>query len=218
MLTEVSQAPTLPYSDVEEVVSFYTMFYGDKVGEFVLEVCKTVPCAILGADEIIEYIGEKLGIQAGQTTPDGLFTLLRVECLAGCHRAPVMQVNSRYYENLTTQKVDELIDLMRCEARMGRQTSEKPPAPTAESVPSLTSQTVKATIDGKPVDVPAGTLVWEAAQQVDSDIPIFCYHSKLGPVGVCRMCMVEIEGQPKLTTACTTGVTEGMVVHTDHPM
>ena len=81
----------------------------------------------------------------------------------------------------------------------------------------MTSQTVKATIDGKPVEVPAGTLVWEAARQVDSDIPIFCYHSKLGPVGVCRMCMVEIEGQPKLTTACTTGVTDGMVVRTKTP-
>ena len=128
-LEDVSQALAIPYSDVEEVVSFYTMFYGDHVGRFVLEVCKTVPCAILGADEIIEYIGQKLGIEAGQTTADGLFTLLRVECLAGCHRAPVMQVNSRYYENLTKQKVDELIDLMRREARTWADKKRETPLP-----------------------------------------------------------------------------------------
>ena len=63
----------------------------------------------------------------------------------------------------------------------------------------------------------AGTLLWEAAHHNDIDIPIFCYHSKLGPVGVCRMCMVEVEGQPKLQTACTTPVAEGMVVHTKSP-
>lgn len=76
---------------------------------------------------------------------------------------------------------------------------------------------INLTIDGTSVQVPKNTLLWEAAHQVDIDIPIFCYHSKLGPVGVCRMCMVEVEGQPKLTTACTTGVTEGMVVHTKSP-
>jgi NADH-quinone oxidoreductase subunit G len=81
----------------------------------------------------------------------------------------------------------------------------------------VTDQKVNLTIDGTPIAVPAGTLVWEAASQAGSDVPIFCYHSKLGPVGVCRMCMVEIEGQPKLATACTTGVTEGMVIRTKTP-
>lgn len=130
VLTDVSQIMDLPYSDVEEVVSFYTMFYGDKVGKFVLEVCKTIPCAILGADEIIEYIGYKLDIQPGETTRDGMFTLLKVECLAGCHRAPVMQVNSRYHENLTREKVDRLIDLMRSEARMRRDKPRETPLPS----------------------------------------------------------------------------------------
>jgi NADH-quinone oxidoreductase subunit G len=78
-------------------------------------------------------------------------------------------------------------------------------------------ETIHLTIDGHPVDVPKNTLLWEAARGADIEIPIFCYHSKLGPVGVCRMCMVEIEGQPKLTTACTTGATDGMVVHTRSP-
>lgn len=130
-LADVSEVLGLPFSDVEEVVSFYTMYYGDKVGTYVLEVCKTVPCAILGADEIIEYMAQKLDIEPGETTRDGLFTLLRVECLAGCDKAPVLQINSRYYENLTKDKVDSLIELMRSEAKMrvgkGRETPLPPP-------------------------------------------------------------------------------------------
>jgi NADH-quinone oxidoreductase subunit G len=72
-------------------------------------------------------------------------------------------------------------------------------------------------IDGHHVAVPKGTLLWEAAKHIGIDIPIFCYHSKLGPVGVCRMCLVEVEGMPKLTTACTTPVADGMVVYTRSP-
>jgi NADH-quinone oxidoreductase subunit E len=117
-IEDVADALGLASSDVEEVVSFYSMFYAGRIGTYVLEVCKTVPCAILGADEIIDYIAEKLGIAPGETTSDGLFTLLRVECLAGCHRAPVMQVNARYYENLTPEKIDGLLEMMRSEARM----------------------------------------------------------------------------------------------------
>lgn len=98
---------------VEEVASFYTMFYTEPVGTYVLEVCKTTPCAFMGADEIIEYISDKLNIGPGETTPDGMFTLMKVECLAACHRAPMMQVNHRYYQDLTPQKVDALIDAAR---------------------------------------------------------------------------------------------------------
>ncbi len=76
---------------------------------------------------------------------------------------------------------------------------------------------VHVTIDGAQTEVPKGTILWEAAKDIGVDIPIFCYHSKLGPVGVCRMCMVQVEGMPKLTTACTTTVTDGMVVHTRSP-
>ena len=98
---------------VEEVASFYTMYYKTPVGTYVLEVCKTLPCSILGADEIIDYVSQKLGIAPGETTDDGLFTLYRVECLAACHRAPVMQVNHRYYQDLTPEKVDALIEAAR---------------------------------------------------------------------------------------------------------
>lgn len=98
---------------VEEVATFYTMYYTEPVGTYVLEVCKTAPCSFLGADEIIDYIASKLGIEPGDTTPDGMFTLIRVECLAACHRAPVMQVNHRYYQDLTRERVDALIDAAR---------------------------------------------------------------------------------------------------------
>lgn len=112
-MEEVAEILELDWDQVEEVASFYTMYYKQPVGTYVLEVCKTLPCSILGADEIIEYIGQKLGIEPGETTSDGMFTLFRVECLAACHRAPVMQVNHRYYQNLTREKVDGLIEAAR---------------------------------------------------------------------------------------------------------
>jgi len=75
-------------------------------------------------------------------------------------------------------------------------------------------QRVKLTIDGVAVEVPKGTLLVEAAKTVKQEIPVYCYHTKLGPAGLCRVCLVEIEGQPKLQIACNTTVAEGMVVHT----
>jgi NADH-quinone oxidoreductase subunit E len=112
-MEDVASVLDLDPDQVEEVASFYTMYYTEPVGTYVLEVCKTLPCSILGADEIIDYIAHKLGIRPGQTTSDGMFTLIRVECLAACHRAPVMQVNHRYYQDLTPEKVDMLIDAAR---------------------------------------------------------------------------------------------------------
>lgn len=112
-MEEVAEVVGVDWDQVEEVASFYTMYYKDPVGTYVLEVCKTLPCSILGADEIIEYLSAKLGIKPGETTADGMFTLFRVECLAACHRAPVMQVNHRYYQNLTPEKVDALIEAAR---------------------------------------------------------------------------------------------------------
>ena len=76
---------------------------------------------------------------------------------------------------------------------------------------------VNLTIDGRPVSVPKGTLIWEAARRLDIEIPIYCYHPKMEPLGACRMCFVRVEKMPKLATACTTVVAEGMVVRTDTP-
>jgi NADH-quinone oxidoreductase subunit E len=114
-MEEVGAIVGVAPDQVQEVASFYTMYYTEPVGTYVLEVCKTAPCSYMGADEIIDYIGAKLGIQPGQTTADGMFTLYRVECLAACHRAPVMQVNHRYYQDLSPEKVDALIEAARAQ-------------------------------------------------------------------------------------------------------
>jgi NADH-quinone oxidoreductase subunit E len=102
--------------EVYEVASFYTMYHLKPVGKYVLEFCHTGPCALVGADNILKYIEEKLGIKKGETTADGLFTIKTVECLASCGTGPMMQVGEYYYENLTPQKVDELFDKWRNEA------------------------------------------------------------------------------------------------------
>ena len=112
-MEEVADLLEIDADQVEEVASFYTMYYTEPVGTYVLEVCKTAPCSFMGAHEIIDYISDQLGIQPGETTPDGMFTLFRVECLAACHRAPMMQVNHRYYQDLTPEKVDALITAAR---------------------------------------------------------------------------------------------------------
>jgi len=99
--------------EVYEVATFYSMFYLEKVGKYVLEVCQTGPCAICGGEEIIEYLKKKLGINVGETTPDGIFTLRAVECLGACGYAPVMQVNTSFYEFLTPGKIDGLLENLR---------------------------------------------------------------------------------------------------------
>jgi NADH-quinone oxidoreductase subunit E len=96
---------------VDSVASFYTMLYRQPVGKYVLQVCRTWPCALMGADEVITCIQEKLGIKPGETTPDQLFTLETVECLAACHVAPLMMVNNEVYKvHLDRAKLDAIIN------------------------------------------------------------------------------------------------------------
>ena len=95
--------------EVYEVATFYTQFYLDTVGKYVIEICRTGPCAVCGGDDIQEYIEQKLNIKEGETTADGLFTLRAVECLGACGYAPVMQVNTEFYEFLTRDKIDTII-------------------------------------------------------------------------------------------------------------
>ena len=99
--------------EVYEVASFYTMFELQPTGQYVLQVCHTGPCCLVGADKIIAHLESKLGIKVGDTTSDGLFTLKTVECLASCGTAPVMQLGRRYVENLTEAKLDEMIESIR---------------------------------------------------------------------------------------------------------
>lgn len=96
--------------EVYEVATFYSMFNVKPVGKYVFEVCHTGPCMLRGSDNIIEYIKTKLNIKAGETTPDGLFTLKTVECLGACGYAPMMQQGKFYKEHLTKEKIDEIIE------------------------------------------------------------------------------------------------------------
>ena len=95
--------------EVYEVATFYTMFNTKPVGKYVFEVCQTGPCMLNGSDNIIEYITETLGIKAGETTADGLFTLKPAECLGACGYAPMMQLGKYFREHLTKEKVDAII-------------------------------------------------------------------------------------------------------------
>lgn len=105
--------------EVYEVATFYSMFHTKKVGKYVLEVCRTAPCSLVGADRIIAYIKQKLNIEENETSKDGLFTLKTVECLAACGMGPVLQIGPKYtyYENLTEEKIDSLIDDLRLKAQ-----------------------------------------------------------------------------------------------------
>src|ERR1700751_5111026 len=96
--------------EVYEVATFYSMFNTKPVGKHLLEVCRTGPCMINGSDQLIDYIKEKLGINEGETTPDGLFTLKPAECLGACGYAPMMQIGKLEKENLTKEKVDTLFN------------------------------------------------------------------------------------------------------------
>ena len=99
--------------EVYEVATFYSMFYLDKMGKYVIEICRTGPCAISGGEQILSHLREVLEIAPGETTADGLFTLKAVECLGSCGTGPVMQVNTEFYEKLTPGRVDKLLDDLR---------------------------------------------------------------------------------------------------------
>lgn len=94
---------------VYEVATFYTMFNLKPIGTYHIELCKTLSCMLCGSKEIKKHLKEILGIEAGETTSDGLFHLSEVECLGACGSAPMFALNGVYHENLTKQKVDELI-------------------------------------------------------------------------------------------------------------
>ncbi len=96
--------------EVYEVATFYSMYNLEPVGKFVFEVCQTGPCMLNGSDKIITHIKQRLGIDVGETTADGLFTLKTVECLGACGYAPMMQFGKNFREHLTTEKVDRLIE------------------------------------------------------------------------------------------------------------
>jgi NADH-quinone oxidoreductase subunit E len=105
--------------EVYEVATFYTMYLLRPSGKYVLEVCRTGPCGIVGADKIMDHIEQALGVKEGEVTPDGLFSWRGVECLAACGFGPVLQIGPEYtfYENLTNDSVDKLIGDLKAKAK-----------------------------------------------------------------------------------------------------
>ena len=106
----VAESLEQPPSEVYAVASFYTMLKQAPTGEHLIQVCHTLPCALRGADKLVSMLEEKLGIQCGETTEDGKFSLMRVECLASCGSAPMMQVNEDFYELLNEERVDAILN------------------------------------------------------------------------------------------------------------
>jgi NADH-quinone oxidoreductase subunit E len=109
VMNDVAEVMDLPPTEVASVTSFYTMFNRRPVGENLVQVCTNISCSLLGAEHIVEYIKNKLGIDVGETTLDNKFTLVTVECLGSCGTAPMMQINDTYYENLTEEKIDRIL-------------------------------------------------------------------------------------------------------------
>ncbi|MBC6404281.1 MAG: NADH-quinone oxidoreductase subunit NuoE [Rhodospirillales bacterium] len=95
---------------VHEVASFYSMFNKNPVGKYLLQVCRTTPCWLRGSDSLTQTIKEICGIEIGDTSEDGLFTLIEVECLGACCNAPMVQINDDYYEDLTAKSLDKILD------------------------------------------------------------------------------------------------------------
>ena len=97
---------------VYEVATFYSMYNLEPVGKHLVQVCTTTPCWLCGSDDIVKTATKKLGVGVGETTKDGKFTLVEVECLGACVNAPVVQVNDDYYEDLTAETMGELLDTL----------------------------------------------------------------------------------------------------------
>jgi NADH-quinone oxidoreductase subunit E len=100
----------VPRIQIEEVLSFYTQFRRKPIGHWHLQVCRNVSCSMRGAERVLDRLSTKLGIQPGQTTADGRFTLSTVECLGSCGTAPVMMVNETHRENLSVEAIEALLD------------------------------------------------------------------------------------------------------------
>src|SRR6266849_6008046 len=119
VLAEVAGVMGLTPADVESVASFYSMYNKRPVGKYMIEVCTNISCSLLGGQEMARHIEERLGVPIGENTPDGLFTVKRVECMAACGGAPAIQVNGLYHENMTPERFDQLIEELRAAAQSG---------------------------------------------------------------------------------------------------
>ncbi|MGB7291981.1 MAG: NADH-quinone oxidoreductase subunit NuoE [Thermodesulfobacteriota bacterium] len=114
-MKETAEILRIPTSNVQNVATFYTMFFTKPVGKHIIWQCRTLSCALRGAGQVEHYLSEKLRIKVGETTPDGRITLFEAECLASCGTAPVMLVDDELHENLTKAKIDQVIEKIKME-------------------------------------------------------------------------------------------------------
>ncbi|KAI1389778.1 thioredoxin-like [2Fe-2S] ferredoxin-domain-containing protein [Hypoxylon trugodes] len=130
VMNEVARILEMPPTRVYEVASFYTMYNRTPVGKFFVQACTTTPCQLggCGSDAIVKAIKEHLGIKQGETTADGLFTFIEVECLGACVNAPMIQINDDYYEDLTPETTKQLLTALK-ESATSSSTSAKLPTP-----------------------------------------------------------------------------------------
>lgn len=110
LMDAVADYLDMPHVAVYEIAAFYTMYHLNPVGQHVIDVCTNVSCELNGAEAILAHLKKRLGIDLNQTTADGRFTLKEVECLGACIAPPVCLIGKKYYENLTTEKVDAILD------------------------------------------------------------------------------------------------------------
>jgi NADH-quinone oxidoreductase E subunit len=116
-MKEIAGILRLTPPQVYEVVTFYTMLRLKPIGKFHIQVCKSLMCALVGSDTLLQWLSTRLGIKPGGTTADGLFTVSTVECLASCGTGPMMQINDDYYEGITESKLDRILADLKREGR-----------------------------------------------------------------------------------------------------
>ena len=116
-IAAVAEALDVPVTEVHAIIGFYTLFRKEKTGRYLIQVCTDLPCALRGAEDFFRRLTERLGLPPeGGTTADGLFTLEPVVCIAACDKAPCAQINLEYHENLTDEKMDEILSRLRAGA------------------------------------------------------------------------------------------------------
>jgi NADH-quinone oxidoreductase subunit E len=128
-MTDVARAMDLTPADVISVASFYSMYNKTPVGKYMIEVCTNISCSLLGAERIAHHLEERLGVVPGDVSADGLFTLKHVECMAACGGAPAIQVNGLYFESMTPEKIDQLIEDLRAGKELRQPLRGEPEGP-----------------------------------------------------------------------------------------
>jgi NADH-quinone oxidoreductase subunit E len=127
-IEDIADVLEMSATDVVSVIGFYTLYHDQPGGRYRIQVCTDLPCALRGADEFLEKLCQNLGIRVGETTSDGLFTIEEVKCLAGCHRAPLFQIQGdgdiSYYENQTAETAATLFADLRQKAQGSSQSVE----------------------------------------------------------------------------------------------